>query len=161
MKRSDTVAFSAPEDAPPEDPAGRVVWFSRRYSEQYASAERQMALNEGADLILVRDGEAIHAFERACPHEQADLSQGRVADGHPMHRYLVENGIAPAELALLERRPQPPDVMGWNYYPNSERWLKSDGEGHRKSFADIDHAGDRDGLDAGRLNHVVVPADED
>ena len=46
MKRSDTVAFSAPEDAPPEDPAGRVVWFSRRYSEQYASAERQMALDE-------------------------------------------------------------------------------------------------------------------
>jgi 3-phenylpropionate/trans-cinnamate dioxygenase ferredoxin subunit len=36
---------------------------------------------EGADLILVRDGETIHAFERACPHEQADLGLGCVAEG--------------------------------------------------------------------------------
>ncbi|CAN5391225.1 Rieske (2Fe-2S) protein [soil metagenome] len=35
----------------------------------------------GADLIVIRDGERIHACERACPHEQADLSCGRVADG--------------------------------------------------------------------------------
>jgi 3-phenylpropionate/trans-cinnamate dioxygenase ferredoxin subunit len=44
---------------------------------------------EGSDLILVRDGDRIHAFERACPHEQADLSQGRVADGRlfcPRHQ---------------------------------------------------------------------------
>ncbi len=36
---------------------------------------------EAADLLLVRDGERITACERACPHEQADLSLGRVADG--------------------------------------------------------------------------------
>src|SRR4051812_30639685 len=36
---------------------------------------------EGVDLIVVRDGEAIHAFERACPHEQADLGRGHVAHG--------------------------------------------------------------------------------
>ena len=32
-------------------------------------------------LIIVRDSEAIHAFERACPHEQADLAEGRCANG--------------------------------------------------------------------------------
>jgi len=34
-----------------------------------------------AGLLLVRDGERIIACERACPHEQADLSLGRLADG--------------------------------------------------------------------------------
>jgi 3-phenylpropionate/trans-cinnamate dioxygenase ferredoxin component len=36
---------------------------------------------ENFDLLLVRDGDRIFACERACPHEQADLSLGRVADG--------------------------------------------------------------------------------
>jgi 3-phenylpropionate/trans-cinnamate dioxygenase ferredoxin subunit len=36
---------------------------------------------EAVDLLLVRDGERIIACERACPHEQADLSFGRIADG--------------------------------------------------------------------------------
>jgi 3-phenylpropionate/trans-cinnamate dioxygenase ferredoxin component len=33
------------------------------------------------DLLLVRDGERIIACERACPHEQADLSRGRIVGG--------------------------------------------------------------------------------
>jgi|SRR6516164_11741681 3-phenylpropionate/trans-cinnamate dioxygenase ferredoxin subunit len=33
------------------------------------------------DLLLVRDGERIFACERACPHEQADLSLGHLAEG--------------------------------------------------------------------------------
>ena len=36
---------------------------------------------EAADLLLVRNGESVVACERACPHEQADLSRGRVVDG--------------------------------------------------------------------------------
>lgn len=36
---------------------------------------------EAVDLLLIRDGNDIFACERACPHEQADLSLGRVADG--------------------------------------------------------------------------------
>ena len=53
VKQGDTMSPSAGDDAPPEDPQGRVVWFSRRYSERYASAERQMAFNEGADAGLL------------------------------------------------------------------------------------------------------------
>ncbi len=72
------------------------------------------------------------AHKRERMYLSCELLQGRIADGHSMHRYLVERGgIAPSELARLARRPQPPDVMGWNYYPNSERWIASDGEGHR------------------------------
>ena len=36
---------------------------------------------ESVELLLVRDGERIIACERACPHEQADLSLGRIKDG--------------------------------------------------------------------------------
>jgi 3-phenylpropionate/trans-cinnamate dioxygenase ferredoxin subunit len=36
---------------------------------------------DAVDLLLVRDGEDVFACERACPHEQADLGLGRVADG--------------------------------------------------------------------------------
>ncbi len=36
---------------------------------------------EAVDMLLVRDGERVFACERACPHEQADLSLGRVAGG--------------------------------------------------------------------------------
>jgi len=33
------------------------------------------------DLLLIRDGDRIFACERFCPHEQADLSLGHVANG--------------------------------------------------------------------------------
>jgi 3-phenylpropionate/trans-cinnamate dioxygenase ferredoxin component len=36
---------------------------------------------ESIDLLLICDGDRIFACERSCPHEQADLSWGRVADG--------------------------------------------------------------------------------
>jgi 3-phenylpropionate/trans-cinnamate dioxygenase ferredoxin subunit len=36
---------------------------------------------DAVDMLLVRDGERVFACERACPHEQADLSQGRIANG--------------------------------------------------------------------------------
>jgi dTDP-4-dehydrorhamnose reductase len=76
--------------------------------------------------------EAYVAHKRERTFLSCELLQGRIADGHPMHRYLVERcGVDPALLRQLERRPQPPDMMGWNYYPNSERWLESDGAGHR------------------------------
>lgn len=33
------------------------------------------------DVIIVLDGDDVHVCERACPHEQADLSLGHAADG--------------------------------------------------------------------------------
>ena len=35
----------------------------------------------GRHLILMRDGDAVRASERACPHEGADLALGRCAAG--------------------------------------------------------------------------------
>jgi dTDP-4-dehydrorhamnose reductase len=107
----------------------------------YAS-ERIRDVIPGARFLLTEDlqsftaadagVEAYVAHKRERMFLSCELLQGRIADGHPMHRYLVERcRVDPALLGRLERRPQPPDMMGWNYYPNSERWLESDGDGHR------------------------------
>ncbi len=49
---------------------------------------------DGRDLVLLRDGDTIQACERACPHEQADLCLGHVADGR-LHcpRHLASFGL--------------------------------------------------------------------
>jgi 3-phenylpropionate/trans-cinnamate dioxygenase ferredoxin subunit len=55
----------------------------------------------GVDLLIIKDDEQLYACERACPHEQADLSLGRIADGQlycPRHLAwfsLVDGTISP------------------------------------------------------------------
>jgi dTDP-4-dehydrorhamnose reductase len=88
--------------------------------------------------------EAYVAHKRERMYLSCELLQGRIVEGHPMHDYLVaRSGIEPAELARLARRPQPPDVMGWNYYPNSERWIESDGDGGHRNHGVVDLAPER------------------
>jgi 3-phenylpropionate/trans-cinnamate dioxygenase ferredoxin component len=36
---------------------------------------------DAVDFLLIREGDQVFACERACPHEQADLSLGHVANG--------------------------------------------------------------------------------
>ena len=38
-------------------------------------------LVDGHGLVLARDGDAIYAFQATCPHEKADLAQGRIEGG--------------------------------------------------------------------------------
>lgn len=43
-------------DLPPEGPNGKVAWFLRKYSERFAAAQHQMAIQQGADIdILPRE----------------------------------------------------------------------------------------------------------
>ncbi|MBV9439349.1 MAG: family 1 glycosylhydrolase [Candidatus Eremiobacteraeota bacterium] len=91
------------------------------------------------------DGVAAYvAHKRERMYLSCELLQGRIDDGHPMHRYLrVECGIGEHELSAFRRAPRPPDVMGWNYYPNSERWLESDGTGGHRNLGLVDVAPER------------------
>lgn len=36
---------------------------------------------EGHSLVVVREGSRVHALQATCPHEKADLSQGRIEAG--------------------------------------------------------------------------------
>jgi dTDP-4-dehydrorhamnose reductase len=81
------------------------------------------------------------AHKRERMYLSCELLQGRIVDGHPMHRYLVERcGIPAAELAEIARHPHPPDVMGWNYYPYSERWLAGDSAGRHRNIGLVEVA---------------------
>lgn len=61
-----------------DHPARWVVACSR---EDLGSQQIVRARIAGVEFLVVQDGDRIFACERACPHEQADLSLGRVADG--------------------------------------------------------------------------------
>jgi 3-phenylpropionate/trans-cinnamate dioxygenase ferredoxin component len=56
-------------------------WVAICSSNRLASQTIVCARLEAVDLLLIRDGTQIFACERACPHEQADLGLGLVADG--------------------------------------------------------------------------------
>ena len=52
-----------------------------------------------------------------------DLLCGLVDSQHPMFEYIRSEGIAEAEIIWFEEHPLPPDVIGVNYYPTSDRFL--------------------------------------
>jgi dTDP-4-dehydrorhamnose reductase len=91
------------------------------------------AVTPGARLIQTEDlgrASGTRAVQRQVRFENArrwlsfDLLCGRVGPRHPMYRYLVGRGGAdPAELDWLRRNTCPPDVVGINHYPRSNRWL--------------------------------------
>ena len=64
----------------------------------------------GVALLVIRDGERFYACERACPHEQADLSLGRVTNGQlhcPRHQAwfdLADGRISPGWTSRALRR---------------------------------------------------------
>jgi dTDP-4-dehydrorhamnose reductase len=132
------------------------VWYPNRFADDEAfgraivnealaiaaASERIREVIPQARFLLTEDLQSFTAADervedyvahkRERMYLSSELLLGRIVDGHPMHRYLTERcGIPASELARLARRPQPPDVMGWNYYPYSERLLESDGDGAR------------------------------
>jgi 3-phenylpropionate/trans-cinnamate dioxygenase ferredoxin subunit len=60
---------------------GGARWIEVLPLEQLADQAILCVRVEATDLVLLRDGARIIACERACPHEQADLSRGRIVDG--------------------------------------------------------------------------------
>ncbi len=63
----------------------------------------------------------------------AELVMGRLAPGHALWTYLTARCAVPRDhLDALRRDAVAIDLMGWNYYPYSERILFSDdADGHR------------------------------
>ncbi|WP_026903150.1 SDR family oxidoreductase [Pedobacter glucosidilyticus] len=55
-----------------------------------------------------------------------DLLCGRVHQNHPLYPYLIENGITKEEIAFFETSIVMPDILGFNYYITSERFIDED-----------------------------------
>lgn len=52
-----------------------------------------------------------------------DLLGGRVDRTHPLWTFLLASGATEDELAWFAAHPCPPDILGFDYYPNSDRFL--------------------------------------
>jgi len=51
-------------------------------------------------VLLIRDGDKVFACERACPHEQADLSLGRLSEGRlQCPRHLASFDLVSGEIS--------------------------------------------------------------
>ncbi len=52
-----------------------------------------------------------------------DLLSGNVTKDHPFRDFLIKNGIGEEELDWLIQNPCPPDIIGLNHHPLSNRYL--------------------------------------
>lgn len=76
------------------------------------------------DLVIVREKGKLRAFERACPHEQADLAHGRCVDGKlfcPRHFawFYLQDGRASSGWGMRALRCYPVRVLGGQVLVNA------------------------------------------
>ena len=113
-------------------------------------------VNSNAQLVQTEDLGKTHstpllkyqaAFENRRRWLTFDLLCGKVKPTHPLYKYLLKHGLSADELAFFETNPCPPDIMGFNYYPTSERYLDENlaaypahthGSNRRHKYADVE-----------------------
>ena len=87
-----------------------------------------------AELVLTEDlqrfvagGAALGSYAAFLDERMylsAELLAGRVRAGHPMHAFLTARcGVLRQELAEIAARATAPDLVAFNHYPHSERYL--------------------------------------
>lgn len=96
-----------------------TCWVPACRADAFKGRKIVAATVAGVHLIIVRDGDRLVAAERICPHEGADLAEGRCSDGKllcPRHLawFDLTNGIAAGwsfrPLRLYEARQVGDDV---------------------------------------------------
>jgi dTDP-4-dehydrorhamnose reductase len=69
------------------------------------------------------------AFLRERVYLSAELVAGRVGEAHPLAQFLTEHcGVNELEFAMMQRDATLPDLVAFNHYPHSERYLFSQDE---------------------------------
>jgi dTDP-4-dehydrorhamnose reductase len=88
--------------------------------------------NPSAQLVLTEDLAKVYStevlsyqadFENLRRWLSIDLLCGRVDHRHPLWRYLLQEGAGEGELEGFCLKPCSPDILGFNYYLTSERFL--------------------------------------
>lgn len=99
--------------------------------------QRIRSINPAAVLVQTEDLTHVRATERlgyqaAFENERRwvtlDLLTGSLTPGMVMHDWLRGAGIAASDLAWFREHAVAPDLIGWNYYVLSERYLEEDAE---------------------------------
>ena len=102
--------------------------------------ERIRAFDPQAELIVTEDLQRFSAADAGVAgyagflRERALLSiellAGRVVRGHPLYGFLIERcALSAADLALVAAHAAPPDLVAFNHYPHSERYVFATGDG--------------------------------
>jgi dTDP-4-dehydrorhamnose reductase len=69
------------------------------------------------------------AFLRERVYLSVELVAGRVGEDHPLTSFLAERcGVNELEFAMMQRDATVPDLIAFNHYPHSERYLFAQGE---------------------------------
>lgn len=93
------------------------------------------SVNPMAKLIQTEDLSKTHStpllayqaeFENHRRWLSIDLLYGKVDHAHPLWEYLIDSGATEEELNFFVENCCPPDIIGWNYYVTSERYLDDD-----------------------------------
>lgn len=98
------------------------------------AAARIRAVNPAARFVLTEDLQRFTAGDdgvreyAAFLHERVflsvDLLSGRVDRSHPLYGFLVERcGVLPRELEAIRASAAAPELVAFNHYPHSERYL--------------------------------------
>ncbi|SMC87741.1 family 1 glycosylhydrolase [Pedobacter africanus] len=113
-------------------------------------------VNPKAQLVFTEDLTKIHGtcelkhqitFENHRRWLSIDLLCGKVGHRHPLWKYIIEQGIQKDQLSFFIENPLPPDLLGFNYYVTSERYLdhkleihppSSHGGNGRIAYADVE-----------------------
>lgn len=115
---------------------------------QQAAMRRIRRVIPAAEFVLTEDlqryaaadaGVAEYAeFLRERVYLSVELVAGRVGDDHPLTTFLSERcGVDALELAMMQRDAVVPDLVAFNHYPHSERYLFSLGANGGEDAADV------------------------
>jgi dTDP-4-dehydrorhamnose reductase len=107
---------------------------------QQAAMRRIRRIIPDAEFVLTEDLQRYSAgdagvaeyvdFLRERVYLSVELVAGRVGDDHPLAVFLGERcGVNALELAMMQRDACVPDLIAFNHYPHSERYLFSRGDG--------------------------------
>jgi len=136
-----------------------VNFFRILYNECKGTALAMKAIrtvNPQAKLVHTEDIGKTHStdklayqadFENKRRWIGLDLLCGRVTPSHDLYDYLVANGLTPEKLQYFVDNPCPPDILGFNYYITSERFLDENlsiypkhthGNNGKEAYADVE-----------------------
>lgn len=96
------------------------------------SMQEVRKINPDAKLVQTEDLAKIHStpglayqakFENQRRWLTYDFLCGKVDEDHPMWNYFIENGLEKETLEFFITNSCIPDIMGFNYYVTSERFL--------------------------------------
>jgi dTDP-4-dehydrorhamnose reductase len=110
-----------------------------------AEPAAQLVVTEDLQRFTAGDagaGEYV-AFLRQRAFLSIELLAGRVVPGHPLHAFLLERcAVGRRELETIAARAVPPDLVAFNHYPHSERYVFSAPDGTRGDVPAVYVAGE-------------------